>query len=115
MTEVRVDNFFVILSLAFIAAIFAPLFSFFKIFNMSDINPGNGSSFLKSAGSLFCRLFTFFSSIAVGGVALFAWNLGLNANDIFFGLPLHKQISQIAWPSDLTGMRFYICFHIFEL
>ena len=110
MTEIRIENFFVIIAFAFIAVLLAPYFSsFFSLLaftNMDEVHSGhdnNGGSFLSSVGSSISRIFKVVASVAVGGFVWFAWNLGLTANDIWYGLPLYKQHCRIVWPDDLTG------------
>ena len=104
MSDLLFDNFFIFLALAFIAAIFAPYFSLFLYFlQVIDMTSETQGGFLRSAANLLGTFFKFVVSVTVGGIALFAWNLGITANDIWFGLPLHKQICHVVWPTDLTG------------
>lgn len=106
MNETRIDNFFVIVALGFLVVLISPNFSFLWAENMENLQPTGpqtSGGFFQAAGTLFIKALKFGFSFAVGGIALFAWNLGISANDILFGLPLHKQICVITWPEDLTA------------
>jgi len=114
MTDMRVENFFAFIAFAFISVLLAPYFSsFFSLLaftNMDEVTSGddsNGGSFLKSVGSVIVRVFKVVGSVAVGGFVWFAWNLGLTANDIWYGFPIYKQHCRIVWPIDLSGKNYF--------
>ena len=70
------------------------------ISKLHDRREGGGRSRPDSPPGLFSKLLTF---LLTGAVFWLVWDLGLTPTEVIWGAPLHKSLTRLEWPEDMTA------------